>query len=461
MDTLDLVASSKSLQSTSTADEQFRPRLSPWRLLPVVIIYHCATGIVEITELLSTFRSSRTQMNWSPDGCTILNKTLSVRLVTQALIVAWAVINMLTTGFWTRFGDIHGRRSVLIVCVSATLARYIIAILGNTELFSPHVLTSKRLASVVHGIAGGGTTFTAVTLAFSDDFVSPNWSVSWFALLLGLNTLFPAMRMFSLRLEGTLGYIHNGENIRTTIWFNLSVGLALSIVATALAVFLLPETSSRAQASQAREGHERLSRPRRLVKQVFAGFVSMVTVFNPETEWHGPNMRMFGLGSLILSFASNVSEEQLDYALGGFGNPHRTFVRPVAYIAIFGIPLAYLILIPALTLLFRWKPRITLANDFRAKARPIVWLNMGIIFGSILADSLGLLVAGFTGFAVRPSQVSLSSLYIVTSLFKAASEPAVFALGATYLDILGQKSQTGTLFGALAVIRELSTSTTV
>ncbi|KAL0954869.1 hypothetical protein HGRIS_003801 [Hohenbuehelia grisea] len=446
-------ASRKPLKSMESANELFRPHISPWRLIPVVIMYHCAAGIVDITATLSIFRACRAQMNSLPDECTIFSQTVNIHSVTQAVILSQITMNTLTTGFWTRFGDIYGRRSVLIVCVSTPIVQYIIAILGNTEFLAPYAFPLSMLATVVDGIAGGGATFTAVTLAFSNDFVSPKWRVSWFALLRGLDSLCTMIRMFSLGLKSTFGLHHNGEDTRPAILLNLTIGFVVSVLATALAAFLLPERTA-APAARAREGYQRPSHPRGLAKQLLSGFTSMVTVFNPETERSGPKMWMFGLGVLTFSLASTVSGKQLGYTLGGFGSFHIPFVRLVGYTAIFGIPLAYLILIPAVTLLFNSKPRITLADDFEAKARPIVRLNIGIVFGSILVDSLGFAVAEFAG---RPSKVFASSLYLVTSLLKAASEPAVFALGATYLDILGQASETGTLFGALAVIKELGT----
>ncbi|KAJ6531842.1 hypothetical protein B0H19DRAFT_1188839 [Mycena capillaripes] len=342
-----------------------------------------------------------------------------------ASMIVTCILSTLSTGWWSRLGDMHGRRYTLMVSVLGSIFLNLIFVLVASSpalqgLAQPLMFTGVLL----EGLLGGSATLQGAVNAYTAD-VSPagSWS-TMFSMLQGLLVL-------SNVLGGGIGL--GMDFIKPYLSFGVSA--ALGGINLAFIFFFLPESLPEEFQD------DRPLKP--ILKDVRSSIYSTVTIFANDHR-----LAFYGLALFLYSLTSRVESYELlilQRVLPG-STPFEAGL--FLTLGLFARMAAFFLLFPAMIYFFKRRSPLSLATSTKQYFSSVMSIDGSAARYSVWADLISQLIIIIT-------PTSSSAIFFLLALMTPLTvgiKPALYALIAVYLEFLGGAPRRGALFGAISVV---------
>ncbi|KAJ7707843.1 major facilitator superfamily domain-containing protein [Mycena metata] len=246
------------------------------------------------------------------------------RFTTATTLIA-GVLGFLTVGWWGSFSDRHGRTRILgIVAIGQLMCSLNVILVANYVQVLPGNYWFLVVDSIILGAVGGTASETAAMMAYLSDIVPPEQRSRIFGVVLGFFLagigIGPMLGSFVIRIT---------QNV-LSVFFLTAI---LRVLQACLALFVLPESLTKAQMQRALEMHQEVSprgdQPTALwwLKRIFF-FLEPLSIFLPskivnensskvgKRDW---NLTFLALGYGLMFLAAASIMDQFLYALLTFG----------------------------------------------------------------------------------------------------------------------------------------------
>ncbi|KAJ7170733.1 hypothetical protein C8R43DRAFT_1149928 [Mycena crocata] len=347
--------------------------------------------------------------------------------INLASMIATCVLSALSTGWWSRFGDIYGRRYALMISVLGSILLNLIftAVAGSPSLeglAQPCIF----IGLLLEGLLGGSATFHGAIHAYTAD-VSP--AGSW-------STIFSILQAIVLSCTVFGSWIGLGVDfVKPFLSFGLSA--AIGFINLGFIFFFLPESLP--------EEFE-FDEPMKVnFKDVKKSIYSTVTILTA-----GHRLAFFGLAFFLYSLTVLNHSNCSSFYAGIIHRP-RHFRFQASFLVTFSLiaKMATLfILFPAMLYLLKRRSPLSLATSTRQYFMSVMSIDGSAVRYSVFADFVSQLII-----IVIPS--SRSAMFLLLALMTPLTvgiKPALYALSAVYSEILGGAPRRGALFGAMSVV---------
>ncbi|KAF4596547.1 hypothetical protein EYR40_007753 [Pleurotus pulmonarius] len=492
---------------TSRKNLQSRWRLwkaSPYWLIPVVITVSMCRGLTMAPRIqvynhiaCQAFKklpgslplpspSNLTATIFAPaqdEDCPSADIQPRAAQIQATIITSMSVLSAITTGLWSRFGDIHGRKIILCSTIFGFIAMDIIVLLvTDTEsFFSQYGEQFIVLGPIIDGLLGGLSAFNGVVHAYTSDCTPHGSRSKIFSTIQGIVFIGlasgPWVGSILLRL------LKPSESM--TFMFYLSILFQIAILTFIL--LLLPESlkpvASEGTRTRPASTYSTLSRtsssskpflPRAkvMIIRFMKTFISPITMFGPKTIARGRrdwNLTLVGMALFLYVLSSGVYQVKYLYAKHIYV---WTAEQLSFYMSLLWITRAanLLVVLPLIISYFKppTKPRLAVSPvsplspvspvEESETIEPERDIPAELRFDQKIAG-YSLFVDGFSDFCVFLAPISSQSAFIFFSCltsFTSGGNPAVHSLGAVCLHAAGRGSEVGSLFGALAVLSAIA-----
>jgi len=413
------------------------------------------------------------------------------------MMTTMGLLSAITTGWWGRYGERHGRTRVLAAATLGLMLTDLIFIVVSTQPDSLHGHKLLIVAPIIEGLLGGWPTLQAATSAYVSDCTSSGSRAHIFSRFTGVYftgfAIGPMIGALVMSHPPPMPFVsaptHSGHSVTAVFWVAIIVQLLNFLVAFCV----LPESLEKARRkAQLSDGNLAQS----LAKQEKPGFFKSLTtpfvVFAPKrkvcaggrvkTDWSMTFIALALFGYLLSAglyqlkylYAEHVfgwDAKQLSYyitSIGGTRAFYLLFIMPVIVAAFKPKPppkmepqsMSGLDAEPSAEVA-KVKPKEHLAAEMRFDLRltyfsfAIDFLSHALVSVSSTAPTLGasLAFSGFTmlssvGSGVVPALQSLALCIMQTE----AEEERELAISSGVASS-NVAMDTGSLFGAFSVLQ--------
>ncbi|TFK40416.1 major facilitator superfamily domain-containing protein [Crucibulum laeve] len=438
----------------------------PFWLIPVVLVMSMSRGIT-MAPRIQVYKAIACRV-LSDDSSDLVNfltsadceKDASVQAraarIQAAVVTTMSVLSAVTTGFWSRLGDAHGRKLILATFLAGALLMEAVFVLVMREgtIFSRYGEHLILVGPIIEGSAGALATFNGLVHAYVSDCTRHGSRSKIFSTIQGIVFIGLAMGpWFGGFLLPSKGYSDR--------FFYYSMSLIFSTLL--YVIFLLPESRqppTDTGRSYTNEGVRFKTSPFFVIRKQITKFISAlltpIAMFKPRpipyTSRKNWNMTLVGLGLFLYLLSTGVYSAKYLYAQHVYS---WTTAQLGYYMSTLWIARAFNLLVFLPIIISYLKPKSTSnpgsspnATDVAAELRFDRYLAQGSLGVDGLADAL----VAITSNKSQGMFVGLSCL----SSFTSGGNPALHSLGAVCLHACGHSSEVGTLFGAMAVLSAIA-----
>ncbi|TEB34595.1 MFS general substrate transporter [Coprinellus micaceus] len=445
----------------------FRWKAHPYWLIPVVLVLSMSRGVTMSPRIQVYKAIACRSLSSDPPGvglATLINggqcsgadaSDVQARAakIQAAVVTTMSTLSAITTGFWSRAGDRHGRKNILIVfLVGALLMEAVfVLVMKSDTLFGRHGENLILVGPILEGLVGGLSTFNGVVHAYISDCTrhgsrSKIFSTVQGMVFVGLASGPPFAGLFLPRVGYSDSFFYTSIAL---IFFNIIY------VAFVCPESLTPADNNGAHLEDDEETVSKasaLSAARNLVSRFFKSLLSPILMFAPRRvpSIAGRNfsMPLVGLALFLYLVSTGVYSAKYLYAQHVFD---WTTAELGYYMSILWFTRAFNLLVFLPIVISYLKPKPTSPPGTNPNARDITaevnfdrYLAQVSVGVDGLADSLVALTAS-------RSQAMFTALSCLSS-FTSGGNPTLHSLGAICLHACGYSSEVGTLFGAMGVL---------
>ncbi|KAJ7678856.1 hypothetical protein DFH06DRAFT_499300 [Mycena polygramma] len=419
------------------------PRASFSWLIPVVVIATLSNGLTtysrhsffrqfvceEIGGLPSTPDPSLLQIDggihstaFSRLDCSSPSSLAGTLSLNVASMITTCVLSALSTGWWSRFGDRHGRRYALMISVlGSILLNLAFVLIASSPALEGLAQPLIFVGFLLNGLLGGEATFQGAVHAYAAD-VSPagSWS-SIFSVLQGLFILCSVLGSWS-------GF--GMDFIKPFLTFGVSAilgGINLTFI-----FFFLPESLP--------EEFQDARSYKPILQDVRSSIYSTITVFSA-----GHRLAFFGLAFFLYSLTSSVELYELLTILEG--NLPAGFFMTFALLARMG---TFFLLFPATLYLLKRRTPLSLATSTKQYFSSVISIDGSAARYFVWADFVSQLIL----ILVPTSSSAIFILLALITPLTTGIKPALYALSAVSSEVIviSGASRRGAVFGAISVV---------
>ncbi|KAJ7931572.1 major facilitator superfamily domain-containing protein [Mycena leptocephala] len=456
--------------SNSSNHLQGRWKANPYWFVPIVFIVSVARGMT-MSPRIKVYNDIACRALGSPspdtrnivtllfaDGCDSSEVRARASKIQASVIAIVGILSSASTGLWSQWGDIKGRKIIFCVSIFGLIARELVFILvsGSISAITRRGESFVLVGPVLEGICGGLSVFNGVTHAYVSD-CTPNGSRS------KIFSTVQAMVFIGLAVGPSIGgALLSSTTLGTYSLFYISI--AMQLVLLVYVIFLFPESlqsrvrqSSQLDLEPTPGGNSTQKRTLTdIIKHFILAFVSPITIFMPRTVDHGVSSRkdynLLLLGSAMLVYLITTGIYQLKY-LYATHTYHWDPIQLGHYMSLLWISRAVnlLVVLPVIVNYFKPKTPITGASSRESIALELQF-DRRLAQASLSVDALADLLISISPTSSQISFIAFSCL----SSFTSGGNPALQSLGAVCLHALGYSSETGRLFGAIGVLAAIA-----
>ncbi|KAL0954434.1 hypothetical protein HGRIS_003415 [Hohenbuehelia grisea] len=483
-------ASESSTWRARVAHGRARWKAHPYWLIPVVVIFSMCRGLT-LAPRIQVYNNIACQaiMNTPPTPPSpSFNATLLLGAAVRAdppldctapeiqgraakiqatIITTMSILSAITTGLWSRFGDLNGRKIILCTTVLGAIVMDIVVLLviDTDSVFSRHGEQLIVLGPVLDGLTGGLSAFNGVVHAYISDCTVHGSRSKIFSTVQGLVfvglSVGPWVGSLAMRLPSP-------SIDSTTYMFYLSIFFQCMILA--FIGLLLPESLP----AKSADAHDRQSSPRSPSDQhhkpavgvytreyalrFLKTFMSPITIFRPRNigrrhrDW---NLTLLGSTLFIYLLSIGVYQVKYLYAKHIYA---WTAEQLGFYMSLLWTTRAINLLLLLPIIISYTKPKAPPHPALSSEAEPPRDIPAELQFDQRIAR-YSLFVDGLADFLVVLSPISSQGLFVVLSClnsFTSGGNPALHSLGAVCLHSVGCGDEVGTLFGAMGVLSAIA-----
>ncbi|KAJ6494871.1 hypothetical protein C8R47DRAFT_1266749 [Mycena vitilis] len=429
------------------------PRASFSWLIPVVVIATLANGLTtysrqsffrqfvceEIGGLPSTPDPSLLQIDggihstaFSRLDCTSPSPLAGTLSLNVASMITTCVLSALSTGWWSRFGDRHGRRYALMIPVlGSILLNVAFVLIAGSSALEGLAQPLIFVGFLLNGLLGGEATFQGAVHACLPRrilvLISPYFGIrsdvvsrsSIFSVLQGLFILCTVLGSWS-------GF--GMDFMKPFLTFGVSAilgGLNLAFI-----FFFLPESLP--------EEFQDARSFKPILQDVRSSIYSTITVF-----FTGHRLAFLGFAFFLYSLTSNVELYELLVILKG--DLPAGFFMTFALLARMG---TFFLLFPATLYLLKRRTPLSLATTTKQYFSSVISIDGSAARYFVWADFISQLLI----ILVPTSSSAISILLALITPLTIGIKPALYALSAVSFEVISGASQRGAVFGAISVV---------
>lgn len=372
--------------------------------------------------------------------------------IQASVVTTMSVLSAISTGFWSRLGDAHGRKLILSTfLIGALLMEAVfVLVMRPNSLFGRYAEHLILVGPILEGFVGGLSTFNGVVHAYISDCTRHGSRSKIFSTVQG-------MVFVGLATGPWFGGLFLPSHGYSDAFFFGSISLiALTL---AYVIILCPESRMASTTTVSSQTQENLSfktspilSARRLILNFISALLLPISMFSPRaipnSSRKNYNMTFVGLSLFLYIVSTGVYSAKYLYAQHVYT---WTTAQLGYYMSTLWISRAFNLLVFLPILLSYLKPNTTSSSGLTLNAHDIsAELNFDRYLASIslavdgIADSL----VAITRSKSQGAFVALSCL----SSFTSGGNPALHSLGAVCLHACGRGSEVGALFGAMGVL---------
>ncbi|EKM78815.1 hypothetical protein AGABI1DRAFT_75334 [Agaricus bisporus var. burnettii JB137-S8] len=391
-------------------------------------------------------------------GCDSSDVQARAAKIQAGVITCMSVLSAISTGFWSRLGDAHGRKPILITFMSGALVMeaVFVLVMRQNSFFGRHAEQLIYLGPAAEGFVGGLSTFNGVVHAYVADCTRHGSRSKVFSTIQGI--VFVGLSLgpwFGGLFLPKTGYSHS--------FFLCSIGLLICTILYVL--FICPEskfpseTADNSPSDFQRLKHSPIQAMRHVSVKFITALLSPLFVFAPQrirgTNKRSWNMTLVGLSFLIYCISIGVYSAKYLYAQHVYT---WTTAQLGYYMSTLWISRALnlLLVLPSncIVVIHYLKPKRSSPGNQPSPSD----VAAELVFDKYLAQ-ISLLVDGLADALVAAISNKSQATFVVLSClssFTSGGNPALQSLAAVCLHALGHSDEAGTLFGALGVLNSVA-----
>ncbi|KAJ7593285.1 major facilitator superfamily domain-containing protein [Mycena floridula] len=424
-------------------------KANPYWLMPVVLGASIARGVT-MPVRIQVYTDIACKLVGTVDCSSAPAVQARAAAIQASVTTVMSVLSTTTTGPWSLYGDIYGRRFVLGLSLAGSLVMELFFVLVSTSntFFSTYAQQFVVLGAVLDGAVGGHAVFNGVIHAYTSDCTPHGSRSKVFSSLQG--TVFVGLALGPW-MAGTILSLTGMD-----VYASFYISIVLLAVLLAYVGFILPESLQLSETSandlSERLVHRRarrfsLSDIRQHLVQFARGLVKPIAIFIPR-KLAGRNGKLdynvACVGAVIFLYAISIGVYPVKYLYAkhtySWSSDELGHYMSVMWIV---KAVNLLVLLPIIITYFKPKP---LENG-----KPSILAEMR--FDKLLAGC-SLFLDGLADFLIAVTPNSQAAFYVFSSLssFTSGGNPATHSLGAVCLHAAGRSSEVGSLFGAMAFL---------
>ncbi|KAF5342541.1 hypothetical protein D9611_001959 [Ephemerocybe angulata] len=445
----------------------FRWKPHPYWLIPVVLVMSMSRGVtmsprIQVYKAIACrtlssdspgVGSSLTEIINTTTQCGDTDVQAKAAKIQAAVVTLMSALSAITTGFWSRRGDTHGRKPILSAfLIGALLMEAVfVLVMKPDSWFGRYGEKAILVGPILEGLVGGLSTFNGVVHAYISDCTRHGSRSKIFSTVQGM--VFVGLAIgppFAGVLLPQVGY--SDSFFYTSITLIFLTLLYVNFVCPESFIPVERETIENFREEEQQSKSSAIYAARRLITRFLSALLSPILMFAPRRVLSSRKlnygMPLVGLSLFLYLVSTGVYSAKYLYA-------QHVFTWNTAelgyYMSILWITRAFNLLVFLPIVISYLKPKPTTApgsspnaHDVAAELkfdRYLAQISVGL---DGLADSLVALTASRS----QPFFVALSCL----SSFTSGGNPALHSLGAIALHACGYSSEVGTLFGAMGVL---------
>ncbi|TFK27512.1 hypothetical protein FA15DRAFT_635667 [Coprinopsis marcescibilis] len=468
-------ARSKGMQSFLSS--YFGWKASPYWLIPIVVSMSLSRGIT-MAPRIQVYRAIACRSILKESGslgfdlaALVLSPECVDREVEargaklQAFVITFmSVLSAMSTGFWSRLGDTHGRKPIFATFfVGAGLMELVfVLVMKSDTLFSRHGERFILVGPLIEGLVGGLSVFNGVVHAYASDCTRHGSRSKIFSTIQGMVFVGLAMGPWASlsTLASRLLNHFAGHFLPKTGYSDLHFFCSIGVIFFNLifVLFVCPESLQKAQPDD--DGQTEFKISAALIREKATAFVTSIalpiSMFAPR-RIHGTQKRTYmvtlvGMALFLYLVSTGVFSVKYFYARQVFewttaelGYYMSTLWITRAFNLLVFLPIVISYLKPKPTSLDKNAPN---SHDIAAELRFDRYLAQISLGADGLADAL----VAITMSRSRPIFIALSCLTSMTS----GGNPSLHSLGAVCMHASGYSNEVGALFGAMAVLSAIA-----
>ncbi|PPQ71192.1 hypothetical protein CVT24_010010 [Panaeolus cyanescens] len=438
----------------------------PFWLIPVVLVMSMSRGLtmspriqvykaiacrsLSKTDVLNDIASLAGECSTDPD---VQAKAARIQ---ASVVTTMSVLSAISTGFWSRLGDTHGRKPILVSFLLGALLMesVFVLVMRPDSIFGRHAEQLILVGPVVEGFVGGLSTFNGVFHAYISDCTRHGSRSTIFSTVQG-------MVFVGLAIGPWLGGLFFPPKGYNDGFFYGSIGL---ISATILyVIFICPESRQPQRVPVVQERGDLASKPSpvitigKLLKNFATALLLPISMFTPRRSFDNPskrnwNMTFVGLGLFLYLVSTGVYSAKYLYAQHVYD---WTTAELGYYMSTLWITRAFNLLVFLPIILSYLKPKSMRGSGVTPTASEI---SAELSFDRRLAQ-ISLAVDGFADSMVALAGNRSQPIFVLLSClssFTSGGNPALHSLGAICLHACGFSSDVGALFGAMGVLSAIA-----
>ncbi|KAF8968173.1 major facilitator superfamily domain-containing protein [Flammula alnicola] len=434
----------------------------PFWLIPVVLVMSMSRGVtmsprIQVYKAIACRSLSKDSLGANDllsfsTSCADAEVQARAAKIQASVVTTMSVLSAISTGFWSRLGDTHGRKLILSTFLLGALLMegVFMLVMRPDSLFGQYAEHFILLGPIFEGFVGGLSTFNGVTHAYISDCTRHGSRSTIFSTVQG-------MVFVGLAIGPWLGGLFFPPKGYSDGYFFGSIGLiSLTLL---YVIFVCPESRPPSKPAATARQQNTLSFKespmlacRRLILNFASALLLPISMFAPRrvpgSSRKNYNMTFVGLSLFFYIVSTGVYSAKYLYAQHVYT---WTTAQLGYYMSTLWISRAFNLLVFLPILLSYLKPKSTNAPSINPNAHEISKeLNFDRYLAqiSLAVDGLADSLVALTSNKSQPTFVALSCL----SSFTSGGNPALHSLGAVCLHACGHGSEVGALFGAMGVL---------
>ncbi|KAF8071921.1 major facilitator superfamily domain-containing protein [Lyophyllum atratum] len=444
---------------------------NPYWLLPIVLVASMSRGItmsprIQVYKAIACRILNAKDDSPGLDGHPFPSATVDcsgsavqarAARIQASVTTLMNALSAITTGYWSRLGDVRGRKIVFALFLLGAIAMesFYLLVMEPDSLFGRHAEKFILVGPILEGLIGGLSAFNGVVHAYTSDCTPHGSRSKIFSTIQGIVFVgLAAGPWFS-------GFVlPETAVLEVNDAFFLSIGL---LAATFFyVVFICPESRQPpAQEYEISNAETPLFKTspnlliRRYTRQIMSALVIPITMFAPRPipgkSRRNYNLSLLGAALFLYLISTAVYSSKYMYAQHVYS---WTAAQLGYYMSLLWISRAFNLLVFLPIVISYLKPKTSVPGT----ASDPVHIAAEMKFDKRLAQA-SLAIDGMADALVAlvptSSQVTYIGLSCLSS-FTSGGNPALHSLGAVCLHACGYGSEVGALFGGIAVLSAIA-----
>ncbi|GLB40410.1 putative major facilitator superfamily protein [Lyophyllum shimeji] len=456
-----------------SAPRAFLPTLTkckpnPYWLLPVVLVASMSRGVtmsprIQVYKAIAcrTLNAEGETHGFNFDSfasaaidCSGPEVQARAARIQASVTTLMNALSAITTGYWSRLGDVRGRKIVLALFLLGAMAMESIYLLvmGPESIFGRHAEKLILVGPIMEGLIGGLSAFNGVVHAYTSDCTPHGSRSKIFSTIQGIVFVGLAVGPW---VSGFV--LPESRTLEVSDAFSLSIGL----LATTLFYLVVICPESRQPMEHEEEIFNRqpplferspVLAIRQYTRSMISALIIPVTMFAPRPRpgrsRRNYNLTLLGAALFLYIISTAVYSSKYMYAQHVYS---WTAAQLGYYMSLLWVSRAFNLLVFLPIVISYLKPKTPQTEGAPPDAKH---LAAEMKFDKRLAQaSLAVDCIADTLVALAPtsSQITFIAVSCLSS-FTSGGNPALHSLGAVCLHACGYGSEVGALFGGIAVL---------